>query len=115
VVQVRPTHDQGFGDCRIRFKTAEEWNCPRLQAIYRSPGGDRAAGVSLSCRRCTTGEGFSSAFYGGTAGAYIKNCHGGHDIFAAAVRSVTSSTCPGFVNPNPVAAVIVDKVATRVR
>jgi thrombospondin type 3 repeat protein len=114
-VQVRPTNDQGFGDCRIRFKTVEEWNCPRFQAIYRSPGGDRAAGVSLSCRRCTTGEGFSSAFYGGTAGAYIKYCHGGHDIYAQAVRTVTSSSCPGFVNPNPVAAVRVEKVATRVR
>jgi hypothetical protein len=114
-VQVRPTHDQGFGDCRIRFKTNEEWNCPRFNAVYRSPGGDRSAGVSLSCRRCTTGEGFSSAFYGGTAGAYIKFCHGGHDIYAQAVRSVTSSTCPGFVNPNPVAAVKIEKVATRVR
>jgi hypothetical protein len=104
-VQVRPTHDQGFGDCRIRFKTIEEWNCPRFNAVYRSPGGDRSAGVSLTCRRCTTGEGFSSAFYGGSAGAYVKNCHGGHDIYAQAARTVTSSSCPGFVNPNPVAAV----------
>jgi hypothetical protein len=115
VVQARPTHDAGFGDCRIRFKTVEEWNCPRFQVVYRSPGGDRAAGVSLTCRRCTTGEGFSSAFYGGTAGAYIKNCHGGHDIYAQAVRTVTSSSCLNFVNPNPVAAVRVEKVATRVR
>lgn len=112
-VQVRPTHDKGFGDCILRFKTLNEWNCPKFTAVYRSPGGDRSTGISINCAICTRGTGRTATFYGGNASAYIKFCHGGHDIYVQAVRSVNNSC--GLTLPNSVAAVRVQKVATRTR
>jgi len=113
-VQARPTNDQGFGDCRIRFKTTEEWNCPQFRIAYRSPGGDRAAASPIPCIRCTSGLGRTATFYPDNTGKYVKNCHGGHDMYVQAVRS-NPNACAGFVVPNAVANVKIEKVATRTR
>ena len=108
--------DKGFGDCRIRFKTTNEWNCPTFNVIYRSNKGDRATGVApIACRSCTRGTGSGAVYYGGTSGAKIKYCHGGHGIYVQAVRSVNPSACPGFVNPSSVVGHPAEKLASRTR
>jgi len=111
VVEAILTGGGGFGACRVRFKTLNEWNCPMFQVVYRSPRGDRPTGVSISCTLCTRGTGRSGSYYGGTGGLYVKNCHGGYNIFVQAVRS-NPNRCPGFVVPAPAAAVRIEAAAT---
>jgi hypothetical protein len=107
--------DNGLGDCRFRFKTLNEWNCPQFRVVYRSPGGDRPAiAAPIPCRACTRGTGVSATFYPSNSGAYVKYCHGGHDMYVVAVRS-NPNACPGFVVPTAVANVKVSKVASRPR
>jgi len=111
--QVRPIHDQGFGDCRVRFRTLNEWNCPTFHVVYRSPFGDRFATSDINCFFCSNGSGQVSSFYGGTGGKYIKFCHGGHDIVIQAVRKYPNSC--GLIPPQAVLNVRPEKLATRVR
>lgn len=113
--QVIPTHDKGFGDCIVRFKTLHEFWCPKFQVVYRSPGGDRpATAAAFNCLICTRGTGRTATYYGNNAAGYIKYCHGGHDIYVQAVRTNPNS-CRGFVVPNTAIGHPVEKLATRTR
>ncbi len=114
VVEAVPGAGGGYGDCRVRFKTLNEWNCPTFQVITRGQGGDHFTGVSFPCALCTKGIGRSASFYGGTAGAYVKYCKGGNGVYVQAVRSNPNS-CAGFVVPSTAAAIRVEKMATRSR
>ena len=108
--------DKGFGDCRIRFRTSNEWNCPTFTVVYNSPKGERASGTgNFACMVCTRGTGSGATYYGGSGGRYIKNCHGGHNIYVKAMRTTNPSACPGFVNPNTVLGHDVYRLATRIR
>ena len=113
-VEILPAVGEGYGACRIRFKTLNEWNCPMFQVVYRGPGGDRPTGVTFPCLLCTRGIGRTGIYYGGTSGLYVKYCHGGYNIFVQAVRS-NPNRCSGFVVPGTAAAVRVEAAATRVR
>jgi hypothetical protein len=85
---VKPTHDQGFGDCVITWRTSQELNCPSFNVIYRAPSGDKNTGVSSACTNCT--RGVRNTLYGGT-GRPIAKCHGGHNIIVIATRTLTNS------------------------
>lgn len=103
----------GLGDCLIRFNTLNEWNCPTFRVIYRGGSGDRDSGIpAFPCLVCTRGTGVTGVYYGGETGAYIKSCHGGHNIYVVAERAVNSSTCPDFVNPGTVVGFNVEMLAT---
>jgi len=103
----------GLGDCMIRFTTLNEWNCPSFRVIYRGSTGDRDSGIPpFPCLVCTRGTGVTGVFYGGTTGAYIKACHGGHNIYVLAERNLTSGACPGYVNPSSVIGFNAEILAT---
>jgi hypothetical protein len=108
---VRPTHDQGFGDCTITWSTNREFNCPTFNVVYRGAGGDRDTGISAPCSNCTGGN--KNRAYGGT-GRYIAKCHGGHGIVVQANRTVTT-TCGTLVNYKTVVGRPVFQTALRLR
>jgi len=113
-VEILPAVGEGYGACRIRFKTLSEWNCPMFRVIYRSSGGDRPTGVTIPCALCTRGTGKTASFYGGASGTYVKYCHGGYKVFVQAVRS-NPNRCPGLVIPTTATAVRIEAAATRAR
>jgi hypothetical protein len=112
--RVLPTHDQGFGDCRVRFQTTNEYNCPDFKVVYRGAGGDRDTGLSFNCVKCSDNTGVSNTFYGGAAGAYIAKCHGGHNIIVQAVRTA-GENCAGRITANKVASVKIEIRTIRFR
>jgi hypothetical protein len=80
--------DQGFGNCKITWRTSQEFNCPSFSVIYRSAAGDKSTGVSASCTNCTRGN--RNTLYGG-GGQPIAKCHGGHNIIVQANRSLINA------------------------
>ena len=115
IAELTATGGSGLGDCMIKFNTLNEWNCPTFRVIYRGGSGDRDSGLPpFPCMVCTRGTG-TSVFYGGADGAYIKSCHGGHNIYVLAERAVSSSTCPDFVNPYTVVGFNPEILATPIR
>ena len=110
---------QGLGACRVRFRTSNEFNCPVFQIIYRSPFGDRATGApTFNCAQCTNGNTpgpTRTTFYGGTAGALVKSCHGGNNIFVQAVRVTNPAHCAGKVFPKSVVGHHVEIAVPRAR
>jgi hypothetical protein len=101
---------KGWGSCTIRFKTDNEWNCPKFRVSVN--GGD--AGLSFNCSQCTSGQGQKATFYGGDAGSPIAKCKGANNVRAVAVRSNPSS-CAGFVVPTQATLVNVTKLGARLR
>ena len=111
--RVTPTQspDQGFGDCRISWRTSQEFNCPKFNVVYRSAAGDKSSGVSAACTSCTLGVRNTNYFT--AAPAYIAKCHGGHNIRVQAIRT-TTNTC-GKAVYNTVVGHNAEILATRTR
>jgi len=109
VAEILPSHGGGF----IRFKTSQEWNCPRFDVVRRDHGGDVVL-ASFPCVQCDNGLGRTSTFYGGAAGTPIPSIKGGNNIFVKAVRTA-GQVCGGGVVPAPAAAVSPEIQAAKVR
>jgi hypothetical protein len=107
--------DNGFGDCKIRWRTSAEWNCPSYSVIYRSNSGDKSTGVSaISCTNCTRGG--RIATYGG-GGLPIASCHGGHNMYVLANRVVSpgGTACSAVKNYKTVVGRPVSMLASKFR
>jgi hypothetical protein len=113
---VRPTHDAGFGDCTVGWRTFQENNCPSFRVVYRSPGGDRDVGInSIPCTNCSGGVVNKSYFYNfpnAAAGKYLAKCHGGHNIV---IQMIRPTTCAGVLAYDAVVNLKLEIRAARLR
>lgn len=97
-----------WGPCTVRFKTNQEWNCPKFRV--KNLGATKA---TFPCAECTNGRGQLASYYGGDAGVSIGKCLAGFLVWVEASRT-NPNDCAGFVVPKQATKKFPYKVGTRI-